>query len=126
MNENLIKEADKEIVYGYIYNREGYHSIGVKMTKNQIPNFIVETNLAPKVTITDRSDNLILNTMTGYVNRCPDQEYLIKELLPALVPMQMGEEESNLKILGANSEHDILDLKDYFLKFSFDIEKYIG
>ena len=36
----------------------------------------------------------------GYIDTCPNQEYLIKELHPAIIPMQLGEiEPKNIKFI---------------------------
>ncbi|WP_113675766.1 hypothetical protein [Vallitalea guaymasensis] len=121
------KEQPKEVVYAYIYKENGYYSIGLKISKGMIPDFIIATKNAPKTTITDRDDRLILNTMYGFVDRCPNQDYLNNELLPKLIPMQQNECTINLEILGLNSDENILELKEYFFEeFSFDIVKYVA
>lgn len=62
-------------------------------TPKNIASFITH-NATHKCTITDLGDNLIVtSTIGGFVDECSNQRYLQKELLPTLVPMQMGQSE---------------------------------
>lgn len=38
----------------------------------------------------------LLTTSGGFLDRCYDQEYLKRELLPVVLPMQLGEKEPNI------------------------------
>lgn len=44
-----------------------------------------------RIVITNKLDLFILSYNWGFVEKCPDQEFLIKELLPVLIPAQMKE-----------------------------------
>ncbi len=79
-----------ETLKAFIFNQEGRYApaIVIESEPKQVAGFIVATKDAPKIVITDMSDNLILDTIYGYVDTCTDQEYLQNKLLPALIPMQ--------------------------------------
>ena len=42
------------------------------------------------ITVTDKFDNFVLNTMGNFMDRCPDED-LRQRLLKVLIPMQQGE-----------------------------------
>lgn len=48
---------------------------------------------AAKIILTDMLDKLILNTMGGFIDQCPDQD-LCRRIVPLLAPIQMGETEA--------------------------------
>lgn len=89
----MIKIKNK--VIGYVYDKNGFYEkkYFFENTPQNISNFILQ-NFQHKCTITDTADNLILTSMVGgFVDYCPDKDYLVNELLPILVPIQMGEVE---------------------------------
>lgn len=45
-----------------------------------------------EIIVTDTVDRKILNTIGEFIDRCPNQE-LLQQILPHLVPIQMGETE---------------------------------
>ncbi len=76
----------------YIYNEEGFHApaITIDDATEQVAGFIVATSASPAIVITDTADNLVLNTIRGFVDKCVERAFLEK-LLPVLIPIQMGD-----------------------------------
>ena len=110
----------------YIYNSEGKYSppIYISVDLVQIASFIMKTQSAPKIIITDIMDNFELDTMYGFVNRCADQKF-IDELLGVLIPMQEEKiSPSKLNILswGVSEEHNKDDVMIPFIRENFGID----
>lgn len=85
----------KNKVIGYVFNEDGMYDKKYYFddTPSNIANFIVQ-NSSNVCVITDTADTLIVNsTVGGFVDRCPNQSYLQEELLPILIPLQMGDVE---------------------------------
>lgn len=81
------------LVRGYVYPYQGYRSeYWFERSPSNIANFIMQHRDAREIILTDTMDNLILNTMGEFIDRCPDQEFL-QQILPHLIPMQLGETE---------------------------------
>ncbi|NNJ28577.1 resolvase [Lacrimispora defluvii] len=81
------------LVRGYVYPYEGYRSeYWFERAPSNIANFIMRHSDAREIILTDTMDNLILNTMGEFIDRCPDQA-LLQQILPHLIPMQLGEAE---------------------------------
>lgn len=74
-----------EYLYGYANNER----VLIKNTTEQICAFIMVHRLE-NVIITDIFDQLEIETSMGFIMTCRNQEYLAKELLPCLIPMQTG------------------------------------
>ncbi len=90
-----------DLVKGYVVGSEYYEEVVYfENTAENIASFIVN-NFMNKCIVTDLADTLIVNSMVGgYIDTCPNQEYLIKELHPAIIPMQLGEiEPKNIKFI---------------------------
>src|SRR5699024_12829788 len=54
---------------------------------------VAKHDCSARLTITDVADNLILTTIGNLLDYVPDKKCLQDELLPILIPIQMGEEE---------------------------------
>lgn len=81
------------LIRGYVYPYEGHRSeYWFENSPSNIANFIMQHGDAHEIILTDTVDNLILNTMGNFIDRCPDQE-LLQKILPYLIPMQKGETE---------------------------------
>ena len=81
------------LVRGYVYPYEGYRSeYWFERSPSNIANFIMRHSNVREIILTDTMDNLILNTMGEFIDRCPDQA-LLQQILPHLIPMQLGEAE---------------------------------
>lgn len=64
------------------------------MTPEHIANFLGAHQFdAEKIVLTDMMDRLILNTIGGFIDQCPDQD-LCRQIIPLLAPIQMGETEA--------------------------------
>lgn len=53
--------------------------------------FLVRNQEAPFISMDTLDDFPFLTARYGFVDKCYDQEYLIRELLPVLIPLQMKE-----------------------------------
>ena len=82
----LVQTAD--FLFGYA-NGDRFM---VTNNAEQISAFIMKHQFE-KVIITDILDTLLIETATGFIQYCINQEYLRTVLIPTLAPMQMGEVE---------------------------------
>lgn len=86
---------NKNKVIGYVFKYDGKYDkkYYFKDTPENIANFIWQHRQYP-CTVTDTADNLIVSsTYGGFLDHCVDQKYLANKLLPALLPLQLGEQE---------------------------------
>lgn len=81
---------EEEFLRGYVNNS---FKANIKNTPEQISAFIMEYGVAGNITITDSLDIAVITTFGTLLNRCSDQEYLLKHLRPILIPLQTGEKE---------------------------------
>lgn len=93
-----MKTGNYKDVNGYIFNSEGMHSgpISLKWEPVTISSFIMKSCMASgKILITNMFDMPLLETIPGsfFLDYVDDKEFLSKELLPVLIPMQSGEVE---------------------------------
>lgn len=82
--------------YAYLYPNDGGNKeeYVFDMTPENIANFLGSHQFdAEKIVLTDMLDRLILDTVGGFINNCPNQE-LCKNIIPLLVSIQMGEKEA--------------------------------
>lgn len=82
--------------YAYFYPRDGgnLQEFYISTTPENLANFLGSHYLdAEKMVVTDTADQLILDTIGGFVNNCPDQN-LCREIIPYLAPIQMGEKDA--------------------------------
>lgn len=93
-NKEIGEMLDRNnLVRGYVYpHAGGRHDYWFDHSPENIANFIMQYKEACEIILADRHDNFILNTMGEFIDLCPDQA-LLKEILPHLIPMQMGEAE---------------------------------
>lgn len=75
----------------YEFDVTGRHDGGKRIegTVENLSAYIASINSSKKVTVTDTGDNLILNTIGNFIDRCVDKN-LLSQLLPVLTPYQMG------------------------------------
>lgn len=78
---------------GYKQGNRGYIEIvDIEGTVDNLAAFIASRDLDSKYTVTDGFDNVVVQTTGDKVLLCPDKEFLNSELLPKLIPYQMGSE----------------------------------
>lgn len=100
MTKNDMEAIEKildgnQVGYAYLYPSDGSERLEYvfDMTAENMASFIGQHQLGVKaVMLTDMCDRLILDTVGGFLNNCPNQE-LCKKLLSLLPPIQMGEKE---------------------------------
>lgn len=75
--------------YAYLYPKDDERQEYVfNMTPGNIANFIGSHQFdAEKMILTDMLDRLILNTVGGFIDSCPNQE-LCRKVLPNLIVIQ--------------------------------------
>jgi len=79
------------LVRGYVFPYEGYRcEYWFEESPSNIANFIMQHADAREIILTDTMDQKILNTIGEFIDHCPDQA-LLQQILPHLIPMQMGE-----------------------------------
>jgi hypothetical protein len=79
------------LVRGYVYPYEGYRSeYWFEESPSNIANFIMQHRDAREIILTDTMDCKILNTIGEFIDLCPNHS-LLQQILPHLVPMQVGE-----------------------------------
>lgn len=102
MNEKDRKIIEVEILgkdhagYAYIYPLDGggRQEYVFDMTPEHIANFLGAHQFdTEKIVLTNMLDKLVLNTIGGFIDQCPDQE-LCRQIIPLLAPIQMGETEA--------------------------------
>ena len=91
-NEEIGKMfKNSNVVRGYVYSYEGGRSeYWFENSPSNIANFIMQHRDAKEIIVTDTVDRKILNTIGEFIDRCPDQG-LLQQILPHLIPIQMGE-----------------------------------
>lgn len=79
-------------VYGYVLDRNGMHYGKQLMdgSLESISDFIV-SHPNNDCVITDVNDEFILSSMFGFIDRCPDKEFL-EALRDVIIPKQTMEE----------------------------------
>ena len=77
---------------GHTASGENPEVVYMKPTAENIANFIMK-HRDSEVTITDELDIPFVTAFNGFINTCKDQNFLIAELHPAIIPIQRGEKE---------------------------------
>ena len=94
--------------YAYFYPSDGgkRQEFYISTTSENLANFLGSHYLdAEKMIITDIVDRLILNTIGGFINNCPDQR-LCREIISYLAPIQMGDKEVGEILMVTRDEAD--------------------
>ena len=100
---------DYPYLVAYVYSKEERTEHLLKATPENIASFIVKNSPLDIIQITTPYDTAFLSTRAGFIDYCRDQEFLTNELLPVLVPMQLGEVEPPEVELFAENNIDIDD-----------------
>ncbi|MEY8331223.1 hypothetical protein AALB81_18195 [Lachnospiraceae bacterium 48-33] len=94
--EKMLYDSDGYMGYAYLYPIDGGErkEFVFEMTPDNIANFLgAHQEDVEKIILTDLADRLILDTIGGFIDRCPNQE-LCRQIIHVLAPIQMGEEEA--------------------------------
>jgi hypothetical protein len=85
---------NQQYFVGYVDEGGKHSSQLLKPTPVNLAAFIVRNAVVGQdVTVTTCLDTPFLKTCGCFIDYCADQEFLRNELLPVLVPMQLGETE---------------------------------
>lgn len=84
------------LIRAYVYPHKGYRSeYWFEKSPTNIANFIMQHKDVQEIILTDTMENLVLNTIGEFIDRCSDQVLLL-EILLHLIPMQLGEDEPQI------------------------------
>lgn len=120
--EQLLLKDNLGFAYLYLRSGEVRKEFMFEMVAENIANFIGSHFYdAKKIIFTDMLDRLILDTIGGFIDQCPDQE-LCENIIFTLAPIQMGEHEPEDFLIA-----DRLLIEEYYaLKAAEDIEAEIS
>ena len=94
--------------YAYFYPSDGgeRQEFYISTTPENLANFLGIHYLdAERMVVTDIVDRLILDTIGGYIDNCPDQR-LCREIIPFLAPIQRGEKNAGEIMMVTRDEAD--------------------
>jgi len=94
--------------YAYFYPRDGgqRQEFYISTTPENLAKFLGIHYLdAERMVVTDIADRLILDTIGGYIDKCPDQG-LCREIIPYLAPIQRGEKNAGEILMVTRDEAD--------------------
>ena len=83
-------EGKSELVSVYIH---GIYKGKIKADTETIAHIVAGALPYENYAIVKGFNTLILTTFGNFLNNVPDQEWLKRELLPILIPLQMGQED---------------------------------
>ena len=83
-------EGKSELVSVYIH---GIYKGKIKADTETIAHVVAGALPYENYAIVKGFNKLILTTFGNFLNNVPDQEWLKRELLPVLIPLQMGQED---------------------------------
>lgn len=82
----------RDIVHAYVYNNGGREEFLFRNTPENIASFIGSRPFVNQMILTDPMDELIMNTIGNFIDRCPDK-VLLERVKETLIPIQLGEAE---------------------------------
>lgn len=101
MVERIMGTGTMGYAYEYPYGGGARKEYMLALTPENLANFIGARGCeAEKIIITDIADRLVVNTMFGMLDVCPDQK-LCRRIVQHLLPIQMGEKEAG-KVLAVD------------------------
>ena len=101
MVERIMGTGTMGYAYEYPYGGGARKEYMLALTPKNLANFIGTRGCeAEKIIITDIADRLVVNTMFGMLDVCPDQK-LCRRIVQHLLPIQMGEKEAG-KVLAVD------------------------
>lgn len=84
---------EHKYLIGYVNSDKGYERTAIASTAENISSFLVTNADKEEVMLTTPLDTPFISARYGLIDKCPDQQFLIFELLPILIPMQQGKTE---------------------------------
>ena len=84
---------DYKYLIGYVNGDEGYERTPIVATAENIASFLVTNADNDEVLLTTPLDTPFISARYGLIDKCVDQQFLMFELLPVLIPMQREETE---------------------------------
>lgn len=84
---------EHEYMIGYINGDSGYERTPIAANVENIASFLVVNADKEDVMIITPLDTLFITSRYGIIDKCTDQQFLMFELLPVLIPMQREETE---------------------------------
>jgi len=98
--EGIPEQRKKELLkllraYAYDYDGEliKERNMFILNSAENIANYIMADISVNEVIIRDFKDNPVVTTFGYFINKCPDQKFLLQELQQAIIPLQLGEKE---------------------------------
>lgn len=89
--ESILRAGMVGYAYVYPLGEEPRQTHVLSMTPENMANFIgVHGKNCRKIIMTDRMDLLLLNTIGGFIDRCPEKE-LLQAVLEHMMPIMFGE-----------------------------------
>ena len=85
-------QGKSELVSVYIH---GIYKGKIKADTETIANVVAGALPYENYAVVKGFNKLVLTTFGSFLNNVPDQEWLKRELLPVLIPLQMGEDDIN-------------------------------
>lgn len=82
-----------EYLIAYVNSDKGYDRTPIVATAENIASFLVNNAYTDEVLLTTPLDTPFISARYGIIDKCTDQQFLMCELLPVLIPMQQGETE---------------------------------
>lgn len=83
---------DWDVVHAYVYENGGRTEFLFRNTPENIASFIGSRPAVDQMILTDRMDELIMDTIGNFIDHCPDK-VLLEEVKNILIPIQLGEVE---------------------------------
>lgn len=111
-----------DFLYGYV---SGEERVYIENSAEQIAAFIMKNRFNHQVRITNYLNILELQTMGEFIDRCENKAFLNDELMPVLLPMELGEIEvpefvpyvdeayslKNIRVVNENGKHVLIDIE---------------
>ena len=98
-----------DFLYGYIEGRERQL---ITNTVEQIAAFIMSQKHG-SMKIVNFLDELEIEVVGGFIFYCKDQKFLQNELIPVLVPMQLGERETITFVPYTDPSYTVKNMRFY-------------
>lgn len=83
---------DWDVVHAYVYENGGRTEFLFRNTPENIASFIGSRPAVDQMILTDRMDELIMDTIGNFIDHCLDKR-LLEQVKKTLIPIQLGEAE---------------------------------